>query len=92
MYKLQLGRIHVFVIVPSREEADAVLTPDDLSELGVVQARKGNKSGTWGKDDPTDIGGGEVGHPGGDGVEELTGPMETECWIPGVWFSPDEAG
>jgi len=82
----------VFVIVPSREEPDTVLTRDDLSELGVVQAGKGNKTGTWGEDDAADIGRGKVGHPGGDGVEELTGPVETEGWVPGVWFSPDEAG
>ena len=78
----RLCLVEALGVVPGREKADAIVTRDDLLDLGLIQAGKGNEAGTGREDDAADLGRGEVGHPGADVVEELVGPVEAQVRVP----------
>lgn len=79
------------MVVPIRKEAHPILTGNHFEDLRIIQTGKGNAS-TWGEEDSTNIGRGQVGHPRLDILEQLVAPVEAHIGVPGVWFSSDEAG
>lgn len=78
----RLCLVEALGVVPGREKANAIVTRDDLLDLGLIQAGKGNETGAGREGDAADVGRGEVGHPGTDAVEELIGPVEAQMGIP----------